>query len=446
MRLKKTKFYKEFYRINFPIFLSQLFLVTIGILNSIMFGQLGEKVISSIAIVDKINSIYWPVISAIATVMTIYFIQYSGTDNKKGIKSVFVLTNILMVGISLLVFVFICIFGKKAIILYSRDKNIISDAFFYLWFIGLSNIIATCTYSLITYFNGVGKVKESSGIAVVQTLVNFLLYYVFVIKINSGIFLGIKGVALAVTITKTLEFMIYLNIYEKKFSLNNIKFDIEDIYLLKGIDKKIFPLIFNNLVFMVASNVIFIGFSKMGINETASVGITDGIIGNFSLLLLGIITSSKIIIGKLLGKNKMRTAYIYSTVFIKIMFWFSLISTIFINLLPRFYLKFYKINNFTLDLSYKLIFIASLFFTLKMLNGLIVDGMLRMGGDIKVPLYNDLFGILLFGVTVSIIFTKFIRINIGLLYLFICFNELFRFILNYKRFKSKKWLKKSVKE
>ena len=85
MKFKRTKFFKEFYRINFPIFISQSILVTLSILNSVIFGQLGEKVISSIAIVDKINSIYWPIISGIATVMTIYFIQYTGNNNKKGI-------------------------------------------------------------------------------------------------------------------------------------------------------------------------------------------------------------------------------------------------------------------------------------------------------------------------------------------------------------------------
>lgn len=442
--IKSSKFYNDFYKINLPIFISQMFLVTIGIFNSIIFGQMGEKVISSIVIVDKLNSIYWPVISAIATVMTIYFLQYKGVDNKEGIKAIFVFSNFIMIGISIITFLLINIFGRKMIVLYTKEALILSDAYFYLWFIGFSNIVATCTYSLITYFNGVGRVKESSIIAMIQTFINFVLYYLFVIKINKGILFGIKGIALAITITKTIEFLFYLRIYKKSFSLKRVLFHYENLKNIKGINRKIFPLIFNNLVFMLASNVIFIGFSKMGTKETAAVGITDGLIGNFGMLLLGIVTSSKIMIGSFLGKNRMNMAYLYSKKIIKIMMVSSIVCSIFINILCRMYLKFYKISNETLDLSYNLILIASVFFTIKMLNGLIVDGILRMGGDIKAALCNDIVGILVFGVGVSIIFTRVIEVKIEVLYLLICFNELFRFCLNYRRYLSKKWLKKSI--
>lgn len=445
MKFKRTKFFNEFYRINFPIFISQSILVTLSILNSVIFGQLGEKVISSIAIVDKINSIYWPIISGIATVMTIYFIQYTGNNNKKGIKSTFVFSNYLMIGISIIVFTIIWIFGKQLISFYTNDIKVLNDSFFYLWFIGFSNIIATCTYSLITYFNGVGKVKESSVIAVIQTLISFILYYLFVIKFNYGFLKGIRGIAIAITITKTLEFLFYFWIYKKRFSLKNIEFNKNELLKLKGINRKIFPLILNNLIFMFASNLIFIGFSKMGEKETAAIGITDSLLGNFGLLLTGIITSSKIIIGTYLGKNKMNASFVYSKVLIKIVICCSLFSTVLMNILSKSYLNFFKINNFTLEITRNLIFIGSFVFILKMLNSIIVDGILRIGGDIKRALYHDLFGILIFGVGISIIFTRIIKVPVEYLYLLISINELIRLILNYRRYKEKKWLKKSIK-
>ena len=115
------------------------------------------------------------------------------------------------------------------------------------------------------------------------------------------------------------------------------------------------------------------------------------------------------------------------------------------NILARTYLNFFKIDTFTLKITINLIFIASLIFILKMLNNLLVDGILRIGGDIKVPLYNDLVGIFIFGVGTSLIFTRIIKVPIEYLYLLVSFNEIFRLILNYKRYKEKKWLKKSVK-
>ena len=44
--------------------------------------------------------------------------------------------------------------------------------------------------------------------------------------------------------------------------------------------------------------------------------------------------------------------------------------------------------------------------TFKMLNALIVDGVLRIGGDIKKAIVNDMIGIFIFGAGTSFIFSK----------------------------------------
>ena len=86
---RKSKFYKKFYELNFPIFVSQLFLVIIGIVNSLIFGQLGERVLASMAIVDKLNGIYWPILTAVSTVISIYLLQNNEVNNRKEIKKIF---------------------------------------------------------------------------------------------------------------------------------------------------------------------------------------------------------------------------------------------------------------------------------------------------------------------------------------------------------------------
>lgn len=443
--IKKHRFYKSFYKLNYPIFISQLLLVVIGIINSIIFGQLGEKVLASIAIVDKLNGIYWPILSAVSTVISIFLIQNEGS-NRQEIKKIFVFTNFLMIGISVLALIIVSLFGKTLLSYYSNDTAVLKDSILYLWAIGIANMFATISYSMITYFNGLGKIKETSSVGMLQTLINFILYYIFIIKLEDYSF-GIKGIALAIIITKLIELIVYMKIYNSKFSLKDITIsskNLLDMKLLKDISKYMAPLVINNIFFMFATNIIFLSFSRMGTKETAAVGITDSLIGYFYLLLLGVITSTKIMIGRLLGKKKMNAAYIYSKKIISIMFYASFICAIVMNILAKIYLKFYKIDIYTMKLSLLLIFIASLIFVVKMINALVVDGFLRIGGDIKTAILNDMIGIFIFGVGVAVFFTTYIKLSIILLYLAVNCNEIVRFTLNYKRYLKKKWLKKTV--
>ena len=444
---KRIGFKKKFYNLNLPIFISQLLLVIVGILNSLMFGQLGERVLAAVAIVDKINGVYWPVLTAISTIISIYLLQNNESNNKREIKKIFIFSNLIMIGISVIALLIITIGDDTLVNLYSKDTNVLGDAKFYLWAIGIANMFATISYSIITYFNGLGKVKETSAVGIFQTIINFVLYYLFIIKADNGFFLGIRGIAFAIIITKILELIFYLRIYKTKFSIKEIKINFSEGFdkkLIKDISSYMTPLVLNNIFFMIATNMIFLSFSKKGTMETAAVGITDSLIGYFYLLMQGIITSTKIMIGGLLGKNEMRTAEIYSKRIIKIMLIATSITAVAINLLANIYLRFYKIDPYTMKLSLILIFIASIIFIPKMLNALVVDGVLRIGGDIKKAIVNDMIGIFGFGVGLSLIFTKVIEVNIILLYILVNSNEIVRFILNYRRYQKKEWLRKTI--
>ena len=446
-RALKKRFYKEFLRLNIPIFVAQIFLVLVSIINSVIFGQLGEEVLASMAIVDKLNGIYWPILGAVSTVVSMYFIQNHEKNKKEEIKNIFILTIGFMAILGLVSFGIFILCGKQIILSYNKDPYLMKNSYFYLIAVGLSNLFASLTFGIIAYINGIGKIRESSFIGVVSTMSSLILYYIFIILLKNTSFSGVLGLSVVIILLKLMELLFYMIIYKKRYSLNlefnNINF-FSEVKKLKEIFRFIMPLVFNNIVFMIAVNIIFICFSRKGIGETAALGISDGIIGYFSLLLVGVITSSKIMIGRLLGKKKLHMAYIYANKIIKIIFILSVLCIGVINLCARFYLKFYKVNISTLELALSFIFIASLYFVPKTVNGLIVDGVLRIGGDIKAPMVIDLFGIIVFGVFMSILLTKFTNLDLIVIYILVNINEVLRCFLNFRRFRKKNWLQSLV--
>lgn len=436
----KNNFYTLFFTLNFPIFLTQIILIISGIINTTIFGQLGENTLAAVAIVDKINGVYWPILASISTVISIFFIQNS--NKKEKIKKIFIINNVLMISLSFICFILIFFLAEKIISLYTQEFEVIKKATFYLKATFIGNILATISFSIITYINGMGKVKETSVIGTIQLLFNSFIYFLLIIILKETRFHSIIGISLGIVIAKLFEMIIFIILYKFKFSLKNYKVNskkIFDLKFIKKIEKLIIPLFLNNLFFMIAVNLIFLSYSRKGTQELAAMGISDNLASNFFLLFQGVVTSAKIMIGNLLGKRKMFNAYIYSKATLKILFGFTLVFSLLMNIVAKFYIQFFKISQYTKELSLKLIALASFFFIIKVINSLIVESFLRMGGDIKKPIINDMIGIYCFGVLISYFFRE---ISIVYLFILVNTNELIRCFLNFSRYKEKIWLKK----
>lgn len=339
------------------------------------------------------------------------------------------------------------IYGKWIISSYNTNKELLKDAYIYLVAVGIANFFASLSFGIIAYINGIGKIRESSFIGVFSTFNSLILYIIFIVLLKNSLLGGVIGLSISIILVKFIELVFYIYVYKSKYSLSirkeKFSFNIE-IKKIKELFSFMLPLLLNNMVFMVTVNLIFICFSRKGIKETAALGIADGLINYFGQLLLGIIVSSKIIIGRLLGKNKLQRAYIYAQKFIQIILLCSIICILLINLCASFYLKFYKVDNETLGLTLDFILIASFYFVPKTVNGLIVDGILRIGGDIKRPMIIDLVGIIIFGFLIAYTLTEYTHFNLIIIYILVNINEVFRCIFNYLRFKEKIWLKSLI--
>ena len=90
--------------------------------------------------------------------------------------------------------------------------------------------------------------------------------------------------------------------------------------------------------------------------------------------------------------------------------------------------------------------VFALYMPAKMFNYVNVVGVLRSGGDTKMCLFLDTSGVWLFGVPLAFLGALVWKLPIYLVYALVLFEEVYKMVLGYWRYRQKKWLRNLTSE
>ena len=196
----KMKFIrKDVISLTLPILAEQLFVMSMGMINTMMAGHIGEEAVSAIGMVDSINNIVIAFFSALAVGGMVVVAQFVGQSNIKkanaSMKQALYSSILISISITLLMFIF-----KKLILSFlfgSAEAEVIRSANIYL-------SITLLTYPLITMdlicngiLRGAGDTKTPMKITIFMNVMNVVFTFAFINIFSFGIVGAALGIALA---------------------------------------------------------------------------------------------------------------------------------------------------------------------------------------------------------------------------------------------------------
>ena len=128
--MQKTKinwsyFFKAVFTIALPIALQNLLATTASMVDTIMIGSRGELSVAAVGICSQITSLFFSLYFGFASGGVLFFSQYWGEQNHKGINRAFGVSFIMMLVIGIL-FGGICVlFPKFFLRVYTDKQNMI---------------------------------------------------------------------------------------------------------------------------------------------------------------------------------------------------------------------------------------------------------------------------------------------------------------------------------
>lgn len=440
---EKTVFRKELLQIAVPVTLQCILQASFSVIDQIMTGQLGSANIAGIGIGSKFASVFSVIITAVAAVAGIMIAQYIGKKDTKGTgRSLF--TNLFVSLMVVFIFTFLSMFFPKQITgMYTTDSTTMVIGGEYLKIYALSFLPMAITSILSAYLRCVNSAKIPLYAGICACVINTGLNYLLIFGKAGFPKMGAVGAAWASVFAQiagciiTILFFIKLkkrNNWQIPFNFSLSKANIKQYLVILA------PLLICEFFWVFGENVYASVYGHIGTNAMAAMTLTNPVQSLVMGALSGISQAAGVMIGKKLGANEKEKAYINSKKFFIVGLVGSLILSLLVVILCRYYVMIFNVENEVMEISIQLFWVYALVAPIKALNMIIGGGILRSGGKTTYIMIIDIIGTWIFGVPLSLLTAFVFHMPIWQVYLILSMEECIRLIASLIVFKRKNWM------
>lgn len=384
--------YKRTFLLAYPVCLSQLGHIMVGVVDTAMAGYVGTEAQAAVALANSIFTLI--LVFAIGFSFGITPPVAAADGNKDQQQITLLLSNGLLINLLLGILLFAFLSISSPLLHYlNQPESVVEMAIPFFNILMLSLIPITMFATLKQFTEGLSYTKMAMIISIGSNLLNILLNYVFIFG-KAGIEpMGIMGSCWATFISRTLMaigMLIYLfrskhfRAYREGFSIRNIS--VELIKKITGIGiPSGFQFLFEVGAFSFAA--IMVGW--LGTKQLAAHQIALSLASITYMIASGVGAAATVRVGNYYGKknkDNLRTAGLSALIMVMV---FMTISAITFVSAREWLPSFFSNNAEVKAMASSLLIIAALF---QLSDGIQVVGLGALRGieDVRVPTYITL--------------------------------------------------------
>lgn len=315
------KFYQRVLTVAVPIMIQNAISNFVSLLDNIMIGQVGTEQMSGIAIVNQLMFVFYLGIFGALSAAGIFSAQFYGSGDHEGVRNSFrfkLAISVLIVAAGIFAFL---IWGEDLILLYLHDEGGTAqslDAALYfgkeylaVMLIGLLPFGVEEAYASTLRECGETKLPMTAGI--VAVFVNLIFNYFLIFGKFGFPQLGVKGAAIATVLSRYVQMLIVIlwthrHVDLMPFAKGLYRHFAIPAKLAGRIVVKGFPLMINEILWAAGMAVLNQCYSLRGLDAIAGLNIASTITNLFNVVFIAMGSAVSIMVGQLLGANKMEEA------------------------------------------------------------------------------------------------------------------------------------------
>ena len=447
--MKREKdFELELKQIAIPVTLQCLLQSSFSVVDQVMTGQLGSVSIAGIGLGGKFAWIYSVLVSAVAAAAGIMIAQYTGKKDERKAGKSFYLNLVLAIVLAVIFMILGIGFPKMIMGWYTKDASVIEMASGYLRIVSFTFLPMAVSTLLSTYLRCNGKAAIPLYVSILSAILNTGFNWLLIFGNLGFPALGADGAALETAISQVggciLMIILFLSLKRKNnwdlpFSLRQGR---AEWLQFVGIFA---PILICEFLWSLGENVYAAIYGHIGTAECAAMTVTSPIQGLFMGALSGVSQAAGIMIGKRLGAGEEKEAYCDSKRLMQRGFWLSLILSLLLVLLGRFYVQIFQVEDSVRLIAYKLLVVFAVVAPVKVQNMILGGGIIRSGGRTKYAMLIDIIGTWGFGVPLGFLSAYVLHLPITGVYFILSMEECVRLVLSAVVFRRRKWMQSPLK-
>ncbi|WP_066894570.1 MATE family efflux transporter [Clostridium nigeriense] len=441
------KFLRKTIAIGIPIAIQALLNTTLNLVDNMMIGSLGESSIAAVGLANKVFFVFTLLLFGVVSGSSILTAQYFGKRDIKNIRRVLGMS--LIIGLSgAILFTIAGLFIPKAVMrIFTPSEGTISIGASYLTIVALSYPLTAITNCYISLLRATNKVKAPVFISLVAILVNVVLNYTFIFGNFGAPRLGVRGAAIATLIARLVECISILSVVYMSGGPAAAKIK-ELIAFDKEFIKKYFitvsPVIANEFMWGLGVTMYSLVYGRMGDRAVAAITITQNVEQICVVIFQGLSSATAVILGNELGANKLKDAEKHAKSFFVLQLMLTVVMGIVCILIRNPLINLFSVQKDVASDITRCLTVFVCYLPFRMFNLINIVGVLRSGGDTKASLLLDITGVWCVGIPFAFLGGIVLGLPIYYVYAMITIEEVYKFVLGFKRYKQKKWLKNIV--
>lgn len=449
----KKGFYYSLFKIGFPITIEHIVISSGTLLDNIMVSSLGTESVAAIGAIDKFLKIFWFIVFGISSAGSNFISQFSVKKEKNYLKNVLGIMLVINFIVAAIFTIISVIFSNSIVYSLTNIENVAKIAKQYLLIISAAYFLNIISVSISYALRGIGHTKDTVYSSFLFVFLNFSLNYLLIYGNYGFPKLGVAGAALGTVVAKLIECIFIISwVYYKKYEIAGkiSEFLSFSKRLFNHVLKIAAPYGLSSGFYSMGLFVYQIAFGRLGLHSMAAYAITSILDTILMDMFHGLSGGTLILVGRSIGEKENEKSYTNAKKSLKAALFLSLplglVILVFANKIVNLYSIFASsltgtsLSQESLLITISMIKILGSLLFLKILNLVFLYGILGSGGDSLALLAIENGSIWLIGIPIILIFSSLNR-SPQLIYIALYSEEVAKFILLLKRFRSKKWIR-----
>ncbi|MEG1286442.1 MAG: MATE family efflux transporter [Clostridium sp.] len=442
---KEQYLIKELKKITWPLFVETLLFSLLGGIDTLMLGRYSDNAVAAVGIANQLIWLVNIMFGVITAGTSILLAQYIGAKSDE--KNIIELCGISVGvnGILGLIISAVMVFGGSTLLrLLKSAPELIELGTEYMQIVGGFLFIQAILMTFTAILRSNSLTKICMNVTLIMNISNVILNYIFIFGNFGAPELGVKGAAIATTLSRILGMVILARsvwkLIFRKLKLSHFrpfpKIHLNNIFKI-GIPTAAEQVSYNLSQLMVTSFINMISIDSMAAKSYVNT------IASFAFVFaVAVGQGGSILIGQLIGDKDEKNAYKLFLYCLKRAIIIAIIVSVSIAVFGRTIFGFMTENKDIISIG-ATILIIDVFLEVGRTLNIVGINALRATGDVRFPVYIGIFSMWTFGVGAAYILG--IKMGLGLAGIWIGFtiDEWFRGILVFFRWRRGKWKGKS---
>ncbi|ACL70598.1 MATE family efflux transporter [Halothermothrix orenii] len=435
---------KSLFQLAVPIFIETLLFMLLGIADIFMLSQFDDRAAGAVGasnqVIGNLNLIF-AIISAGTAVLVA---QNVGAKNKREIERVCSISLVMNFVIGLLVSITMIFFGDVILTKMGVTRSLMGYASNYIKIVGGALFVQSILNTVTVIIRSHGYTRESMLITVGMNILNIFGDAVFIFGLFGAPVLGVKGVAIATTVSRILATIIaFIFLFKGLVPVSMFKYLYDKpVGTFKKLIKIGFPSAMENMSYSLAQTVIM-SIILLNLGEQAYIARTYIWTLSWFVVLFSISIgqANQIMIGQLTGAGKVEEAYHTGLNNFKTAMLFSVLGGIALIIFRRKLIGIYTDNQDIILIGSITLIVDAFLEPGRTFNIVLING-LRGAGDVIFPVVMAIISMWGLGVTTAYYFGVVLGLGLPGIWMGLILDEWFRGVCMLFRWRGKKWVRK----